>query len=398
MIQGAEWLHVVNWMKINDASLLSLLHMGVLDWKAPNNRLHQATQAIRHGTAIVLRLLPRIMKLESQVRRVTERRPKSFQHPPFASGGQCWSGMESPYDTDLSYRGQCREASSRGPDDYQHNRRHHPEEQRYLRGEVGDDTRPYRLSFRRYPSPNKLDHGSQGLFWSPTKRPPILPEYYSWIGGDHLEVGHLGHHLGEVSLSLLRLSVVASSTLHAWGGRDGWGDGGGNWGRGGGSQVCNQYSFRRFLYNSAKYWGLFVSFTGSEPFAKSGGFWSWKQCGSLHGGTGGSHWGILGRGRGGPVDGWSSSSREYLSASGSGSYLPGDHSFCREYRPMMHSTKTSCQEGLSSLQRPCRTMSLWTWWMVWQPSLFQSETMCLSQDQRTRLVEWWQSVGGILLW
>ena len=38
---------------------------GVLDWKAPNDRLHQVTQAIRHGTAITLCFLPRIMKLES---------------------------------------------------------------------------------------------------------------------------------------------------------------------------------------------------------------------------------------------------------------------------------------------------------------------------------------------
>ena len=73
MIRGAEWLCVVNQTKINNASLLLLLHMGVLNWKAPNNRLHQATQAIRHGTAVALRLLPRIMKLESWVRRVTER-------------------------------------------------------------------------------------------------------------------------------------------------------------------------------------------------------------------------------------------------------------------------------------------------------------------------------------
>ena len=78
MIQGAEWLCMVDQTKINDASLLSLLRMGVLDWKAPNNRLHQATQVIRHGTAIMLRLLPRIMKLESQVRRVIERCLKSF--------------------------------------------------------------------------------------------------------------------------------------------------------------------------------------------------------------------------------------------------------------------------------------------------------------------------------
>ena len=78
MIRGAEWLRVVDWTKINNASLLSLLCMGILDWKAPNNRLHQAMQATRHGTAIALRLLPRIMKLESQVRRVIERHLKSF--------------------------------------------------------------------------------------------------------------------------------------------------------------------------------------------------------------------------------------------------------------------------------------------------------------------------------
>ena len=78
MIRRAEWLCVVDQTKINDPSLLSLLRMGVLNWKAPNNRLHQATQAIRHGTAITLQFLPRIMKLESQVRRVIERRLKSF--------------------------------------------------------------------------------------------------------------------------------------------------------------------------------------------------------------------------------------------------------------------------------------------------------------------------------
>ena len=78
MIRRAEWLRVVDQTKINDPLLLSLLRMGVLDWKAPNNRLHQATQAIRHGTAIALRFLPRILKLESRVRRVIERCLKSF--------------------------------------------------------------------------------------------------------------------------------------------------------------------------------------------------------------------------------------------------------------------------------------------------------------------------------
>ena len=78
MIRGAEWLHVVDWTKINDALLLLLLHMGVLNWKASNNRLHQAMQVIRHGTTITLRFPPRIMKLESWVRRVIERCLKSF--------------------------------------------------------------------------------------------------------------------------------------------------------------------------------------------------------------------------------------------------------------------------------------------------------------------------------
>ena len=78
MIRGAEWLRVVDRMKIQDASLLLLLRMGVLNWKAPNNRLHQATQVIRHGTAIALWLLPRILKLESRVRRVPKRCLKSF--------------------------------------------------------------------------------------------------------------------------------------------------------------------------------------------------------------------------------------------------------------------------------------------------------------------------------
>ena len=73
MIQGTEWLRVVDWTKINNLFLLSLLWMGVLDWKAPNDRLHQVTQVIRHGTAIALHFLPRIMKLESRVREMDVR-------------------------------------------------------------------------------------------------------------------------------------------------------------------------------------------------------------------------------------------------------------------------------------------------------------------------------------
>ena len=78
MIRGAEWLHMVDRKKINNPLLLSLLHIGVLNWKAPNDCLHQATQAIRHGTTVTLHLLPRIMKLESWVRRVIKRLLMSF--------------------------------------------------------------------------------------------------------------------------------------------------------------------------------------------------------------------------------------------------------------------------------------------------------------------------------
>ena len=74
MIWGAELLQQVDQTKIDDPALLSLLRMGVLDWKAPNNRLHQSTQAMWHSTAMNLHILPRIMKLESQVRK-TDVRP-----------------------------------------------------------------------------------------------------------------------------------------------------------------------------------------------------------------------------------------------------------------------------------------------------------------------------------
>ena len=98
----------------------------------------------------------------------------------------------------------------------------------------------------------------------------------SWARGDRLEVDRLGHCSGEVDLSLSRSVVVAGPTLHVGGG-DGRGNGGGKGERGGGgSQVHDRYSFGRFLYDSAKHWGSFISFAGSEPFFNSGGFRSQK--------------------------------------------------------------------------------------------------------------------------
>ena len=64
---------MVDQTKINDPALLSLLQMGVLDWKAPNDCLHQATQVIWHGTTVALCFLPRILRLESRVREMDVR-------------------------------------------------------------------------------------------------------------------------------------------------------------------------------------------------------------------------------------------------------------------------------------------------------------------------------------
>ena len=44
-----------------------LLKAGVYDWEKPNDRLHQATQAIRHSTAIHMRMLAKHMQLQDKV-------------------------------------------------------------------------------------------------------------------------------------------------------------------------------------------------------------------------------------------------------------------------------------------------------------------------------------------
>ena len=213
----------------------------------------------------------------------------------------------------------------------------------------------------------------------------LKKRHYSWIGGDCRKVDRIGYQVGEVGLSLSRSFVVANSSLHAQGG-------------GRGSWVCDQYSFRMFLHNSAKHWGSFVSFSSSKLFTNSRRIWFWKQHCSLYRGTRSSHWGVLGRGWGRPRDEWSSSSQEFLSTSGSGSCVSWFRPLCHKYWPTLHSAGKSPQEGLSSLQRSYRTMSLWTWWMVRWPFLFQLEMTRLSQDQRTRFVAWRQLVRAILLW
>ena len=57
-----------------DAVISHLLRMGIFDWSGDDTRLHQATQAMRHSSALGCRLLGRIL--------VEERKVRSFHHLP----------------------------------------------------------------------------------------------------------------------------------------------------------------------------------------------------------------------------------------------------------------------------------------------------------------------------
>ena len=67
MIWGGEQLHWMDRGCVNDPVLINLLWIGIFDWLAPNNHLHQTTQAIWHLTALHLRILPRVLVLEDRV-------------------------------------------------------------------------------------------------------------------------------------------------------------------------------------------------------------------------------------------------------------------------------------------------------------------------------------------
>ena len=58
----------MRWEEVNDPVLKRLLRMGIYDWKNEDTRLHQATQAIRHGTATSTRILGRLLQQEHKVR------------------------------------------------------------------------------------------------------------------------------------------------------------------------------------------------------------------------------------------------------------------------------------------------------------------------------------------
>src|ERR1700753_3073691 len=66
-IRVSEHLRLREEGLFSDNILYSLFNMGVYDWEAPNKRGDQATQAMRHATAMADCLLHRIRDLEKAV-------------------------------------------------------------------------------------------------------------------------------------------------------------------------------------------------------------------------------------------------------------------------------------------------------------------------------------------
>ena len=68
LIQVLEEIRVADHTKVKDPVLHCLMAMGAWDWdKKEGAELHQATRAMRFSTALVSRLIPRILGLEAKV-------------------------------------------------------------------------------------------------------------------------------------------------------------------------------------------------------------------------------------------------------------------------------------------------------------------------------------------
>ena len=67
MMRASEEFFLMRWEEVNDPVLRRLMRMGIFDWDGEDNRLHQATQAIRHGTAMSTWILGRVLQVESKV-------------------------------------------------------------------------------------------------------------------------------------------------------------------------------------------------------------------------------------------------------------------------------------------------------------------------------------------
>ena len=69
-LRASEWMRTCGAERILDPTLRRLIYLGINDWAAPNERLNQSAQAIRHGTAIAMRLLPMILNEQTRVSRL----------------------------------------------------------------------------------------------------------------------------------------------------------------------------------------------------------------------------------------------------------------------------------------------------------------------------------------
>jgi len=67
MIRAHQDLLALDQKVMTDDVLYDLLKMGILDWSSPNKRLNQMTPAMRHSTAMQMRMLAQHLKLEDKV-------------------------------------------------------------------------------------------------------------------------------------------------------------------------------------------------------------------------------------------------------------------------------------------------------------------------------------------
>ena len=67
MIRAHQDLLALDRKVMTDDVLFDLMKMGILDWQAPNDRLNQTTPAMRHATAMQMRMLAMHLNLEDKV-------------------------------------------------------------------------------------------------------------------------------------------------------------------------------------------------------------------------------------------------------------------------------------------------------------------------------------------
>ena len=66
-IRASEEFRLLDWEKLRDPVLHRLLGMGLLDWVDKDDRLNQATQALRISTTMSLRILEQLIQEEDKV-------------------------------------------------------------------------------------------------------------------------------------------------------------------------------------------------------------------------------------------------------------------------------------------------------------------------------------------